>query len=152
MTALVIVITGTYTGSTETLDGVQLTSAAFAENISWFPYILSLAVLLFAFSTMLSWSYYGLKCWTFLLGEGRIKELIFKAIFCFFIVVGATMSLDAVIGFSDAMLFAMSVPNIIGLYFLAPVVKRALDSYWARVVYGEIASTRKAPKTRKVQA
>ncbi|MCG8347763.1 MAG: alanine:cation symporter family protein [Chloroflexales bacterium] len=152
MTALVIVITGTYTNATEALDGVQLTSAAFAQNISWFPYVLSLAVVLFAFSTMLSWSYYGLKCWTYLLGEGQIKELVFKAIFCIFIVIGATMSLDAVIGFSDAMLFAMSVPNIIGLYFLAPVVKRALDSYWARVVNGEIASTRNVQKARKVQA
>ena len=136
MTALVIVITGTYTQ--EGLDGVQLTSAAFAANIGWFPYVLALAVILFAFSTMVSWSYYGMKAWTYLVGEGQGRELAFKIIFCLFVVLGAIMQLDAVIAFSDAMIFAMSLANVVGLYIMAPEVKEMLTSYWTRLNSGEI--------------
>ncbi len=136
MTALIIVITGVYTQGD--LGGVQLTSAAFAANISWFPYILALAVILFAFSTMLSWSYYGVKATTYLFGEGAMKENIYKAIFCVFVVLGATISLDAVLAFSDSMIFLMSLPNVIGLYILAPEIKTALNSYWERIQSGEI--------------
>jgi alanine or glycine:cation symporter, AGCS family len=143
MTALVIVITGTYTQ--EGLDGVQLTSAAFAENISWFPYILALAVVLFAFSTMLSWSYYGVKATTYLFGETPLAEGGYKVIFCLFTLLGAVMQLDAVVAFSDSMIFAMSLPNVIGLYILAPEVKRALAVYWAQLASGEIRSRRAVP-------
>ena len=136
MTALVIVITGSYTQTD--LSGVQLTSAAFAANISWFPYILALAVILFAFSTMISWSYYGVKAWTYLFGEGQSREITFKVIFCIFTALGATVSLDAVIAFSDSMIFLMSIPNIVGLYILAPEVRTALNSYWERIHSGEI--------------
>jgi AGCS family alanine or glycine:cation symporter len=137
MTALVIVITGAYQTGGE-IGGVELTSMAFEQSISWFPYILALAVILFAFSTMISWSYYGSKSWTYLFGESRTMDLIFKFIFCVFVVLGATMELDAVIGFSDSMIFAMALANIIGLYILAPVVKRDLDSYWSRLQSGQI--------------
>jgi AGCS family alanine or glycine:cation symporter len=143
MTALVIVITGTYTQ--EGLDGVQLTSAAFAETISWFPYVLALAVVLFAFSTMISFSYYGVKAWTYLFGEGRNRENVYKLIFCIFVMLGAVMQLDAVIAFSDSMIFSMALPNVIGLYILAPEVKRALAVYWAQLASGEIRSTRAVP-------
>lgn len=136
MTALVIVITGTYTQ--EGLNGVQLTSAAFESTISWFPYVLSLSVLLFAYSTMISWSYYGTKAWTYLFGESRLADLSYKLIFCVFVVIGCTMNLGAVIDFSDAALFAMSLANIAGLYLLAGVVKRELDSYWTRLKGGQI--------------
>jgi AGCS family alanine or glycine:cation symporter len=95
-------------------------------------------VILFAFSTMISWSYYGLKAWTYLLGEGAGKELAFKVIFCLFIVIGAAASLGPVIDFSDAAIFAMAVVNIFGLYFLMPIVKRELDSYMTRLKSGEI--------------
>ena len=120
------------------LTGVELTSAAFAEGISWFPYVLALAVVLFAFSTMISWSYYGLKAWTYLFGEGKTKELAFKLLFCFFVVVGAAAQLGAVIDFSDAMIFAMAVVNIVALYMLMPIVKREVTSYFARLKSGEI--------------
>ncbi|WP_371228329.1 alanine/glycine:cation symporter family protein [Roseovarius sp. 2305UL8-3] len=155
MTALVIIITqqmiidpetGNYMlneagNAIATVDGnsgVSLTSAAFGSAFSWFPYILAIAVILFAFSTMISWSYYGLKAWTYLFGEGHTKELVFKIIFCIFVVIGAAANLGPVIDFSDAAIFAMAVVNIIGLYFLMPIVKRELDSYMSRLKSGEI--------------
>jgi AGCS family alanine or glycine:cation symporter len=153
MTALVITISGVLlvdpaTGlyvlegsSIKTIDGssgVSLTSAAFGSALSWFPYILAVAVVLFAFSTMISWSYYGLKAWTYLVGEGKTKETVFKVIFCIFIVIGAAAQLGAVIDFSDAMIFAMAVVNITALYFLMPIVKREMNSYFERLKSGEI--------------
>jgi AGCS family alanine or glycine:cation symporter len=118
--------------------GVSLTSAAFASGISWFPYVLAIAVILFAFSTMISWSYYGLKAWTYLFGESKRSELTFKIIFCIFIVIGAAASLGPVIDFSDAAIFAMAVVNIFALYFLMKLVKRELISYTTRLSSGEI--------------
>lgn len=155
MTALVIIITGQLvsdpnTGlylldegasTIQTVDGnkgVALTSAAFSSAIPFFKYILAVAVILFAFSTMISWSYYGLKAWTFLFGEGQAKELAFKVIFCIFVVIGASASLGPVIDFSDAAIFAMAVVNIVALYFLMPIVKGELDSYLSRLKSGEI--------------
>ena len=155
MTALVIVITGvlqvdpetgTYLwnadlGRVETLgdaSGVALTSAAFGSAIAWFPYVLAIAVILFAFSTMISWSYYGLKAWTYMFGEGRAQELSFKILFCLFVVIGAAMNLGPVIDFSDAAIFAMGLSNIVGLYVLMPVVKAEMQSYMARLQSGEI--------------
>ncbi|MEP3688919.1 MAG: alanine/glycine:cation symporter family protein [Sulfitobacter dubius] len=155
MTALVIVISGVLNQDPETglyiwnaeagriategeVSGVALTSAAYARAFSWFPVLLMIAVVLFAFSTMISWSYYGLKAWTYLFGEGAVKELVFKIIFCVFIVIGAAASLGPVIDFSDAMLFSMAIVNIIALYFLMPIVKRELNSYVARLRSGEI--------------
>ena len=155
MTALVIVIsqqlitdpdTGLYVlneagSAIATVDGnsgVALTSAAFASGISWFPYVLAVAVVLFAFSTMISWSYYGLKAWTYLFGEGKSSELTFKIIFCVFIVIGAAASLGPVIDFSDAAIFAMAVVNIFCLYFLMKLVRKELAGYSARLASGEI--------------
>ena len=137
MTALVIVITGTYTAGGG-MSGVELTSSAFESAFSWFPYILAVAVILFAFSTMLSWSYYGAKCWTYLFGENRTADLVFKLIFCIFVVIGASMNLGPVVDFSDAAIFAMAIVNIVALYILFPVVKRDLESYWTRLRSGEI--------------
>ncbi len=140
MTALVIIIAGLnvapFDGSG--LTGVTLTAASFTETAGVFKYLLALAVIMFAFSTMISWSYYGLKAWTYLFGEGKSTEFIFKVIFCLFVVLGATIQFGAVIDFSDAALFAMSIFNIIGLYFLMPIVKKELHSFIARVKSGEI--------------
>jgi AGCS family alanine or glycine:cation symporter len=138
ITALVIIITGTWDPSVDPGAGVQLTSKAFESSISWFPYILSVAVVLFAFSTMISWSYYGLKCFTFLFGESRAVDITYKLLFLFFVVVGSSMQLGAVIDFSDAMIFAMAFPNILGLYFLLPVVKRELNEYWEDYKHGRL--------------
>ena len=155
MTALVIIITqqlmidaetGRYilndAGGVATVGdvapGVPLTSAAFGSAFGWAPYALSVAVILFAFSTMITWSYYGMKGWTYMFGEGKTKEMIFKLIFCFFVFVGAVSSLGSVLDFSDAALFAMGVVNVVGLYLLMPIVKRELNSYMARLISGEI--------------
>jgi len=119
-------------------SGVALTSAAFASAFSWFPYVLAIAVVLFAFSTMISWSYYGLKAWTFLFGESKRAELTFKVMFCVFVVIGAAASLGPVIDFSDAAIFAMAVVNIAALYVLMPIVKKELNSYLSRLKSGEI--------------
>lgn len=135
ITALVIIITGSLDPS---VDGVQLTSNAFESAISWFPWVLTLAVVLFAFSTMISWSYYGLKSWTFLFGESKAADITFKLLFLVFVVIGSSMQLGAVIGFSDAMIFAMAFPNLLGVYFLLPVVKRELDEYWADLKAGRL--------------
>ncbi len=128
ITALVIVISGAYVEGSG-IEGVQLASRAFASGISWFPYVLALTVFLFAYSTMISWSYYGLKCTTYLFGERIMVDRIYKLLFCLFIVIGASSQLSHIILFTDAMVFAMAVPNIIGLYMLAPEVKRDLQAY-----------------------
>jgi len=136
MTALVIVITGTYTQ--QGVEGVALTSEAFETVIPWFPIVLAIAVLLFAYSTMLAWSYYGAKATAYLTNESRVADLAYKFVFCLFVVIGASTSLDPVIGFSDAMIFAMSIPNLIGVYLMAPVVKRELTQYRAKLRNGQI--------------
>ncbi|UPR56841.1 alanine:cation symporter family protein [Vibrio sp. ED004] len=145
MTALVITIAGLNTGPFDGtgLTGVTLTAASFTETAGFFKYTLALAVIMFAFSTMISWSYYGLKAWTYLFGEGKTTELIFKVMFCVFVVIGATIQFGAVIDFSDAAIFAMSIFNILGLYFLMPVVKKELQSFVARVKSGEIKTYEK---------
>ncbi|MDX1461073.1 MAG: alanine/glycine:cation symporter family protein [Xanthomonadales bacterium] len=138
ITALVIIITGTLDPNVDPGAGVQLTSSAFESAISWFPWVLTVAVVLFAFSTMISWSYYGLKCWTYLFGESRATDVTYKVLFLVFVVIGSSMQLGAVIDFSDAMIFAMAFPNILGLYFLLPVVKRELNEYWADLKAGRL--------------
>ncbi len=144
VTALVIIITGTWDPSVDPSAGVQLTSDAFQSAISWFPWVLTVAVVLFAFSTMISWSYYGLKCWTYLFGESKAADTTYKLLFLVFVVIGSSMQLGAVIDFSDAMIFAMAFPNILGLYFLMPVVKRELDNYWSRYKAGQLQRHRSA--------
>ena len=132
MTALVLVITGNVTSANSGLNDAQailLTSGAFASVISWFPYVLTVAVVLFAFSTMISWSYYGFQGWAYLFGRSKKMEYLYKLIFCVFVVIGAAASLGSVIGFSDAMIFAMMVPNMVGLVILAPKVRDELTKY-----------------------
>jgi AGCS family alanine or glycine:cation symporter len=133
LTSLVIVTTAYPNGLMDGgLEGIALTSAAFAHHISWSPYVMSIAALLFAFSTSIAWAYYGLKGWTYLFGEGVITQLIFKGIFCGFVCLGCMIQLSAVLDFSDAMVFLIAVPNIIGLYLYGPEVKRDLKAYLAK--------------------
>lgn len=150
MTALVIIITNygaaagggaewAYNGlASKEIAQIDVTSRAFESVISWFPVVLSIAVILFALSTMVSWSYYGLKCWTYLFGESEINKNIYKVIFCIFVVVGSGISAQAVFDFGDAMIFAMCFPNVLGLYILMPKVKATLNDYLARIKSGEI--------------
>jgi AGCS family alanine or glycine:cation symporter len=128
MTALIIVVSGLYQGS-DGMAGVALTSAAMADSVSWFPYLLVVCVILFAFSTLITWYYYGEKSLTFICGEKWWVVFAFKIIFCLFVILGAAVDLENVVRFSDALLFAMAIPNIIGLYILAPEIKRDLKTY-----------------------
>lgn len=127
MTAFVIIITGFY--NVTSMEGTQLTSAAYGSVVSWFPMLLVVAVFLFAFSTMISWSYYGLKAWQYMFGDGKTTELIYKLIFLVCIVIGSSANLDPVIDFSDMMILAMAFPNIFALYVLSGEVRRDLDIY-----------------------
>lgn len=138
ITALVIVITGSWDPNVDPSEGVALTSQAFQSVIPWFPYVLTVAVLLFAFSTMISWSYYGLKSWTFLFGESKFMDFVYKILFLGFVIAGASMQLGSVIEFSDAMIFAMAFPNVLGIYFLLPVVRREVNEYWADYKAGRL--------------
>ena len=139
LSSLVIVTTAYPNGLMESgLEGIALTSAAFQHHISWAPYPLAVAALLFAFSTSISWSYYGLKGWTYLFGEGRLTQMLFKGVFCAFIALGCMIQLTAVLDFSDAMVFLIAVPNIIGLYLFAPEVKREVQDYVSRLRAGEV--------------
>ena len=132
LTSLVIVTTAIPNGLLDEgrgLEGIALTSAAFAHHFSWAPYVIAIAALLFAFSTTIAWSYYGLKGWTYLFGEGAATQLVFKAVFCGFVAIGCMIKLSAVLDFSDAMVFLISIPNIIGLYLYGPEIKRDLEAY-----------------------
>jgi AGCS family alanine or glycine:cation symporter len=137
MTAFVIIITGNYE-NVDGLGGSELTSQAFGSVISWFPYLLTIAILLFAFSTMISWSYYGLKSWTFLFGTSKTSELSYKILFMIFVVIGSSASLGAVVDFSDMMILAMAFPNIIGLLIMSNEVKLDLNNYFEKIKNGII--------------
>jgi AGCS family alanine or glycine:cation symporter len=145
LTALVLIFTGVHTNP-NSLEGSQLTSAAFESVVWWFPYILILAVFLFAFSTMISWSYYGLKGFDYLFGDffekkfgnRKLSNGIYQSLFLVFIVIGASSSLGAVMDFSDMLILTMAFPNILGLIIMAPEVRNDLKSYMQRVKNGEI--------------
>ena len=130
LTALVITTT-VYDPALATGDvsGIELTTRAFASTLSWSPVPLAVAAILFAFSTMIAWAYYGLKAFTYLAGEGRWQRLGFNAGFCAFVVVGASLDLGALIDLSDALVFVVAIPNLIGLYLMAPTVRRELERY-----------------------
>ena len=136
MTALVIIVTGM--SGVQGVEGAQLTSQAFESVISWFPYVLVIAIFLFAFSTMISWSYYGLKSWTYLFGSSKKSELVYKLMFLIFIIVGSSVKLGAVLDFSDMMILAMAFPNILGLLILSGEVKIDLKEYLNKVKNGMI--------------
>jgi AGCS family alanine or glycine:cation symporter len=117
------------TATGERIGGVNLTSMAFDHSIPGFSYLLAIAVVLFAFSTILSWSYYGLQAWKFLFGRSRIMDMTFKVIFLLFTILGSAVTLDAVIKFSNAMILALVFPNMIGLFFLFGMVGKEMRVY-----------------------
>jgi len=146
MTAMVVIITGTWNDpSISQSAGVTLTTEAFGSAISWFPYILTLCIGLFAYSTMISWCYYGERGWIYLLdhigeeGYGLKTVVLFRIIFVVFIVVGAVSKLSDVLDFSDAMIFSMAFPNIVGSIVLAPKVLKKVRDYWERYQSGEMS-------------
>lgn len=113
------------------VSGVDLTARAYEDVLPGFNYILTIAIVLFAFSTMISWSYYGLQAWKYLFGRSTVSDLTYKLLFLVFVVIGSAASLGSVIDFSDAMIFAMVFPNMIGLFFLFPKVREELNRYLA---------------------
>ncbi|MFI2032759.1 alanine/glycine:cation symporter family protein [Streptomyces buecherae] len=133
MTALTIVIANPDSWGEaragEEIGGVTITSDAFETVLPWFPHVLTVAVLLFALSTVLTWGYYGLKAWTHLFGRSRTSEVTYKVIYAVFTVAGSLLTLQTLIDLADAILFSLAVINIIGLYLLAPTVKRELNSF-----------------------
>mgnify|MGYP005633045151 FL=1 len=110
-------------------EGAGITSKAFAQYIPYSNVFLTVAVVLFAVSTMISWSYYGLQSWKFLFGRGKAADMAYKLLFLLFVIIGASASMNSIWAFSDAMIFAMVFPNMVGLYFLFPVVKKQLKRY-----------------------
>lgn len=167
MTAIVIIITNakhnlfTYgnldansnvmlNATNQPINGVDLTSVAFDSAIPHFSIVLTIAVILFAISTMISWSYYGIQAWKYLFGKGKVSDITYKVLFLVFLVVGASSSLEAVIGFSDAMIFAMVFPNVIGLVLLSPKVKKELKKYLNAIKIGKMNAVIDK-ETRKVK-
>ncbi|MBP2183641.1 alanine/glycine:cation symporter family protein [Amycolatopsis magusensis] len=151
MTALTVIIAKTqfwtdakatvFAGG-ETPDGVTVTSESFATVLPWFPYVLTVAVVLFAVSTIITWGYYGQKAWTYLFGKSAFSERLYHVVFCLFVVAGSVLTLGSVLDFADAVLFLLALFNIAGLYLLAPVVKREMRDYRERRRNGEIVRTK----------
>lgn len=140
MTALAIIVAGASSfqagidqvqSGGDTPDGVVLTSDAFATVIPWFPIVLAVAVALFAFSTLITWSYYGLKAWEFLFGRGNVSEIIYKIVFLLFTVTGCVLTFGQVLSFADAALFLCAFVNLLGVYLLLPVIKKEMREYLA---------------------
>jgi AGCS family alanine or glycine:cation symporter len=141
MTGLVLVVTGAH-AAPDAGEGIRMTSWAFATVFPWFPVVLSLTAVLFAFSTMISWSYYGEQCWAQLFGLRSI--LVYKLIFLLFAWMGAIFAAGAVIDFGDMMILGMAFPNLVGVVMLSGVVKRELDGYWRRLRAGEFVRVDRA--------
>ncbi|WP_246955526.1 amino acid carrier protein [Brachybacterium sp. Marseille-Q7125] len=136
LTALAIVVTGVYTTGSE--DGVALTASAFATVASWFPILLTVAVALFGFSTVLAYEYYGELNAMYLFGSNNGVKMGFRVIWVLAVIVGAAISLDSVVAFSDAMFFLMSIPNLLGIYFLARTVRLEILRHKYRVNVGAL--------------
>lgn len=136
MTALVIIFTGLYKNP-DGLDGIQLTSAAFASVFPWYPYLLLVSIILFAFSTTVSWSYYALTAFKFLFGKNlknqKIVTRIFQFIFLSFTVIGAASSVDSVVAMTDIMMLCLAFPNFIAIYMSAREIRTDLDNYMAKI-------------------
>ena len=138
MTGIVVVISGAY--KNPAAEGVVMTSNAFATVLPWFPEVLAVAVFLFAYSTMISWSYYGERYWAYLFGTRT--SVIYKALFLVFVVLGSVLKLGNVLDFSDLLLLGMSLPNLFGVVLLSNKIGRALKDYWSRYTGGEMPTER----------
>ena len=128
LTGLIVVITQQYIKTPE-LTGAPLVSEAFASVFPFFPKILAVVIILFALSTLISWSYYGVKAWSFMFGESDFSVKLFQLIYCVVIVIGSAMNMQSVIDFTDAMMFTMAVPNLLAVYILLPIILKELKAY-----------------------
>ena len=148
LTAISIVLTGAYLTTGDGIDGVVMTADAFGSVVSWFPAVLSIAVCLFAFSTIVSWSYYGIQAWGYLFGEG--STIVFKCIYVFCTFLGALTSLGVLLDFSDLLLLGMAFPNLIGCYILSNEVAGDLNDYWTRLTSGQMLQNEPVPVSSDV--
>ena len=139
LTAITLVVAGTYLNSG--LEGIEITSMAFAGVFPGFELVLTFAVVLFAYSTILAWGYYGLQAWCFLFGHSGPSQTLFKLIYCCVLPIGALLPMDRVVDLIDSLFFLMAVPNVIGLYILADEVRGEIRSYRRRVASGELRPT-----------
>lgn len=129
LTGLVLIITGHDAVAPGTMSGIELSTRAFESTLSWSGIPLALCALLFAFSTIIAWEYYGLTAFTYLFGHSKLARYGFQLVFLSFVVIGASIELTAVVDLSDALVFIVAIPNLIGLYFLAPVIKSEIQRY-----------------------
>ena len=150
MTALVIVITGAYDNPDyesirKAKEGAALTSRAMDGAIPHFRYVLAVAVMLFAYSTMISWSYYGERCWAYLFGDRA--SMSYRIVFLVFVFLGSIVSATNVLDFGDLMILGMAFPNILGVLFLSGKVKRHLNEYWQKLKNGEFDRNNQSSET-----
>jgi AGCS family alanine or glycine:cation symporter len=143
MPALVVILTGVYAGGTEALDaaiaakqGAVITSTAFGMVVSWFPTILGFAIFMFAFSTMISWSYYGERAWVYIFGIN--SSIVFKLIFLLFIVIATIVDTGLMVDFSSILFLALAIPNIFGLMIMSGDVRDMLSQYLQKLKSGEL--------------
>lgn len=129
LTAFIVTVTEMWKCEPGQIKGIEMVSDSFAQVLPFFPKVLTVVVMLFALSTIISWAYYGQKCWNFLFGEGKKRTVLFHIIFCLIIVIGSELNVKSVINIVDAMMISTSVPNIIALYILAPEIKKQLKKY-----------------------
>jgi AGCS family alanine or glycine:cation symporter len=141
ITALVIIISGQHVLRLEGVEGIALTSAAFTSIFPWFDWVLMVAVLLFGFSTVISWAYYTEKIWTYVLGDSRRVIHSFRIFYCLLLIPGGALTPTQVFDIIDSLFFLLALPNIIGLYIMMPEVKADLKDYLARLKSGKIAET-----------
>ncbi|MGB7425306.1 MAG: alanine:cation symporter family protein, partial [Ornithinimicrobium sp.] len=163
MTALAIIIADTpfYTETREGISadssyeyggGVAVTSNAFESVISWFPYVLAVAVALFAISTLITWSYYGNKAWNYLFGEGKTNTTIYRIVFLFLTVTGCVLGFTEVLGLADSFLFVCGFVNLLGVYFLLPSIKREMNEYLADRKSGRLYELGKEDEDKDISA
>jgi alanine or glycine:cation symporter, AGCS family len=136
LSGLTLIVAGTWN---QGYEGIAMTSAAFATVAPWFPYVLAFAVFLFGFSTVVANGFYGVQAWAFLVGQGKKRALAFKIAFCLILPIGSILDVSAIISFVDGIYFLMAIPNIIGLYLLAPELKRLYNDYLSKVAKGDIS-------------
>jgi AGCS family alanine or glycine:cation symporter len=151
MTGLVIVVTGAFEDPANfdviaRAEGAALTARAMGGEISWFPWVLTVAVFLFAYSTMISWSYYGERCFVYLFGDRA--STTYKILYIVFVFLGSVITATNILNFGDLMILSMGVPNILGLLLLSGVVKRHLDKYMEELRSGRMQPYPKAKKAK----
>ena len=136
LSAGIIITSGVYETYTKGVSGIELTSSAFEATFPWFKYVLSVVVILFALTTLISWAYYGQKAWNYIVGEGKKRTLVYQIIFCGFTVIGSVMNIKTIIDLTDSMMLGMAVPNCLAMYFMAKELKFDLIKYCKKYEVG----------------